>query len=85
MCVLDAAGEIVAREVIVNTPELLTAFCARYPGATLVMETLLRSRLRRAPPARTVRGSRARWQSRATLSPSTLDSSLHRAAIDAAS
>ena len=38
-CVLDAAGEIVAEEVIVNTREVLTAFCARYPGATIVMET----------------------------------------------
>jgi transposase len=39
VCVLDAAGEIVAREVIVNTPEVLTAFCARYRGAMIVMET----------------------------------------------
>jgi hypothetical protein len=38
-CVLDAAGEIVAWEVIVNTREGLSAFCARYPGATIVMET----------------------------------------------
>jgi transposase len=38
-CVLDAAGEIVAEEVIVNTREVLIAFCARYPGATIVMET----------------------------------------------
>jgi transposase len=37
--VLDAAGEIVAEEVIVNTREVLTAFCARYPTATIVMET----------------------------------------------
>ena len=39
VCVLDAAGEILAEEVIVNTREVLTAFCARYPGATVVMET----------------------------------------------
>ena len=38
-CVLDEAGEILAEEVIVNTREVLTAFCARYPGATVVMET----------------------------------------------
>jgi transposase len=38
-CVLDEAGEILAEEVIVNTREVLTAFCARYPGATFVMET----------------------------------------------
>ena len=38
-CVLDAAGEILAEEAIVNTREVLTAFGARYPGATFVMET----------------------------------------------
>ena len=38
-CVLAASGEILAEEVIVNTREVLTAFCARYPGATIVMET----------------------------------------------
>jgi transposase len=38
-CVLDAAGEIVAEEAIVNTREVLTVFCARYPGATVIMET----------------------------------------------
>ena len=38
-CVLDASGEILAEEAIVNTREVLTAFCARYPGATVVMET----------------------------------------------
>ena len=38
-CVLDEAGEILAEEVIVNTREVVTAFCARYPGATIVMET----------------------------------------------
>jgi hypothetical protein len=38
-CVLDEAGEIHAEEVIVNTREVLTVFFARYPGATVVMET----------------------------------------------
>lgn len=38
-CVLDAAGEILAEEVIVNTREVVSAFCARYPGARIVMET----------------------------------------------
>lgn len=38
-CVLDAAGEIVAEEVIVNTREVVTAWLARYPRATVVMET----------------------------------------------
>ena len=42
-CVLDAEGEIVAEEVIVNTREVLSAFCARYPGATFVMETGMHS------------------------------------------
>ncbi|MEO7414736.1 MAG: IS110 family transposase [Opitutaceae bacterium] len=39
VCVLDGAGEILAEEAIVNTREVLTAFSARYPGATFVMET----------------------------------------------
>lgn len=39
VCVLDEAGEILAEEAIVNTREVLSAFCARYPGATVVMET----------------------------------------------
>src|SRR5215210_8203092 len=39
VCVLDEAGEILAQEVIVNTREVVTAFCARFPGATIVMET----------------------------------------------
>ena len=39
VCVLDEAGEIVSEEVIVNTREVVSAFCARYPGATVVMET----------------------------------------------
>ena len=38
-CVLDASGEILAEEVIVNTRECLTAFSARFPGATIVLET----------------------------------------------
>src|SRR5688500_1701881 len=38
-CVLDEPGEILTAEVIVNTREVLTAFSARYPGATMVMET----------------------------------------------
>ena len=38
-CVLDASGEILAEEAIVNTREVVTAYCARYPGATVVMET----------------------------------------------
>jgi transposase len=42
-CVLDAEGEIVAEEVIVNTRDVLSAFCARYPGATFVMETGMHS------------------------------------------
>ena len=39
VCVLDAAGEVLVRETIVNTAEVLTAFLARYLGATVVMET----------------------------------------------
>jgi transposase len=39
VCVLDASGEILAEEVIANTREVLTALTARYPGATMVMET----------------------------------------------
>lgn len=38
-CVLDEAGEILDEETIVNTREVLTAYCARYRGATVVMET----------------------------------------------
>jgi transposase len=38
-CVLDAAGEVIAEEVLVNTREVLTAFCWRYPAATFVVET----------------------------------------------
>jgi hypothetical protein len=36
---LRAVALRLAEEVIVNTREVLTAFCARYPGATFVMET----------------------------------------------
>ena len=36
-CVLDASGEILAEEAIMNTREVLTAFCARYPGATIII------------------------------------------------
>jgi hypothetical protein len=39
VCVLDDAGKLLAEEAIVNTREVLTAFCARYRGATVVMET----------------------------------------------
>lgn len=39
VCVLNAAGDIVAEESIPNTREVLTAFAARYPAATFVMET----------------------------------------------
>ena len=39
VCVLNEAGDVVAEEAIVNTREVLTAFGARYPGATFVMET----------------------------------------------
>ena len=39
VCVLNEPGDVVAEEAIVNTREVLTAFGARYPGATFVMET----------------------------------------------
>ena len=32
VCVLSAAGEILAEEAITNTRECLTAFAARHPG-----------------------------------------------------
>jgi transposase len=38
-CVLNEAGDIVTAEVIVNTRECLAAFAARFPTATIVMET----------------------------------------------
>ena len=37
-CVLDASGEILDEEAIVNTREVLAAFCARYPGATVSLD-----------------------------------------------
>ncbi len=39
VCVLSAAGEILAEESIPNTRECLTACARQYPGATFVMET----------------------------------------------
>jgi hypothetical protein len=36
-CMLDAAGGIVAAEVLANTAEVLTAFSQRYPKATCMM------------------------------------------------
>jgi hypothetical protein len=39
VCVLSASGEIIAEEVLPNTRECLTVYAARYPGATIVMET----------------------------------------------
>ena len=39
VCVLSAAGAIVAETDLANTRECLTAFAQRYPGATFVMET----------------------------------------------
>jgi transposase len=39
VCVLSAAGEILAEELIVNTRECLTTFAQHYAAATFVMET----------------------------------------------
>jgi transposase len=39
VCVLNAAGDIVAEEVVANTREVLAAFSERYRGATIVLET----------------------------------------------
>lgn len=39
VCVLNAAGDIVAEESIPNTREVPTAFAARYLAATFVLET----------------------------------------------
>jgi len=39
VCGLSASGEILAEEVIPNTRECLAAYAARYPGATIIMET----------------------------------------------
>ena len=38
-CVLNAGGDIVTEETIVNTRECLAAFSARFPAATIVVET----------------------------------------------
>jgi len=38
-CVLTAAGKILAEGTIANTHEVLAAFSARYPKATIIMET----------------------------------------------
>ncbi len=39
VCVLNASGDIVTAEAIVNTRECLEAFSVRFPAATMVMET----------------------------------------------
>lgn len=39
VCVLAATGEILAEESIPNPREVLTAFAARHPKATFIMET----------------------------------------------
>ena len=39
VCVLSAAGDIVAEEAIANTRECLIAFAQRHAGATIVLET----------------------------------------------
>ena len=65
-CVLDAAGAIVAEETLTNTRECLEAFSTRFAGATMILETLILRRLRRAQPARAARGSRAWWKRAAT-------------------
>jgi transposase len=38
-CVLSASGKILAEASLTNTREVLTAFAARYPQATIIMET----------------------------------------------
>lgn len=38
VCVLNSSGEIIAEEVLPNTRECLSAYTARYPGATIIME-----------------------------------------------
>lgn len=38
-CVLSASGESIAEEVLPNTRECLAAYAARYPAATIIMET----------------------------------------------
>lgn len=39
VCVLSASGDIVTEEVIANTRACLEAFAARFPAATIAMET----------------------------------------------
>jgi transposase len=39
VCVLSAAGDIVAETEAINTRECLTVFAQKHPGATFVMET----------------------------------------------
>lgn len=39
VCALRAAGEVLAEGVLPNTRESLSAYAARYPGATIIMET----------------------------------------------
>ena len=38
VCVLDAAGDVIAEESLVNTREVLSALSKRYARATMVME-----------------------------------------------
>lgn len=39
VCVLNVSGDVVTEETIVNTRECLEAFAARFPTATIIMET----------------------------------------------
>lgn len=39
VCVLSAAGDIIAETEVINTRECLIAFAHKHPGATFVMET----------------------------------------------
>ena len=39
VCVLNEAGEILTEETLTNTRACLEAFSARFPGATMIMET----------------------------------------------
>ncbi len=39
VCVLNEAGVIVAEEQLTNTRACLEAFSARFPGATMILET----------------------------------------------
>ena len=38
-CVLSASGKIIAEAAVTNAREVLAAFSARYPKATIIMET----------------------------------------------